>query len=294
MRARRRPRSGARQSLAAAGGDLARRAAGARPGGRLRGLRQPAGWPEAAAHPPGRRTGLVPRRADPDLPPPALRRRARLPQRSRALAAGGRGRPRQDGRGLPDPQPPPPHRPGRAHARGGSGDAHSTVAGRALAEVSPDLRPARREAAGRRDQGLWRGVQPVRGPPPGDRGNGHPGEAPAADRAGGGGRDRPSGGRRGPPPAAPQGASGQRGVPGDRPHRGLKPARPAAHRHAAGGRRPRLLPAAAASAPRGVPGAGVLRRAPRPPRAAPPLHQLDAPGGHRRAAAARAGAGRDY
>ena len=49
VRARRRPRGGSRRSLAAAGGDLARRAAGARPGGRLRGLRQPPGRPQACS-----------------------------------------------------------------------------------------------------------------------------------------------------------------------------------------------------------------------------------------------------
>ena len=120
LRARRRPRGRSRQlwPLPAEVSPVERLARGQVDGfedfaNRLDGLQPP-------AHPPGRRARLVPRRAHPDLPPPALRRRARLPQRSRALAAGRRGRPRQDGRGLPDPEPPPPHRPRRAHARRGA------------------------------------------------------------------------------------------------------------------------------------------------------------------------------
>ena len=76
----------------------------------------------------------------------------------------------------------------------------------------------------------------------------------------------------------PKGHPGNEAYRAIAPIAALEPARPAAHRHAAGGRRPRLLPAAAAPAPRGVSGGGVVRRAPRPPRAAAALHQLDAPG----------------
>ena len=69
----------------------------------------------------------------------------RRASRPRALAAGRRGGPGQDGRGLPDPEPP------RAHAAAPSaclivapGHAHRAVAGRAVAQVPPGVRAARR------------------------------------------------------------------------------------------------------------------------------------------------------
>ena len=82
--------------------------------------------------------------------PHQLHAAERACKRSRALAAGRRGRPRQDRRGLPDPQPPPPHRPRRAHAGRGARDADRAVARRAVAQVPPGLRAARRRAARRR------------------------------------------------------------------------------------------------------------------------------------------------
>ena len=153
----RRPRGRGGRPLAAAGRASPRRAAGARAGStrfedfanRLDGLR-------LARAAPGRRAGLVPRRPHPALPPPALRRRAGRRERSGALAAGRRGGARQDGRGLPDPQPPAAHRPRRAHAGRRPRDPDRAVAGRAVAQVPPGLRPARREAPGRRRARLRR------------------------------------------------------------------------------------------------------------------------------------------
>ncbi len=196
------PPGAGRRSLAAAARGLSLEPPRPRRGRRLRGLPEPPRCPPSRAPAPGGRPGVVPRRPHPPLPPPALRRRAGDRERPGALAPRRRGGARQDGRGLPDLEPPRPYRPRRRRPRRGAGDAHHPVAGRAVEEAPPGLRPLGRQAPRRRGARPWGGLQSLRRPPPRHRLARAAGGAAAARRAGGRGRHRPPGGRRGAPPEA--------------------------------------------------------------------------------------------
>ena len=150
-----------------------------------------------------RRPRLVPRRAHPALPAPAPRARSGRPPRDpvRWLLADevGLGKTVEACLVLSRLAA---HRAGRALPRGRPRDADRAVARRAVAQVPPGLRAARRRAPRRRGARLRPRLQPVRrAPPRRDRAR-DAGRAARAHGARRPGRDRPAGRRRGAPPAA--------------------------------------------------------------------------------------------